>query len=1038
MKKTFLIFTLLIALIGTTHALTAGDIAIIGVNTDNPDELVVVALVDIAEGTQISFTDNAWNATTETWRGGEGTDVWTCPTGGLTKGSVVSILPSSMALSGSGDQVLAYEGTTAPTSNTDSTWLYGFSTENWVWADSSTSSDLPTALIGASVGLTDSTTEVDNAYFADGIDPQTSVVLSGTKTQLLVYFTDNTLYYTNNTGPLTFPSYSITVLDSGINVPPMISNITQSPFVEITSTTSVSVSADVTDSDGTVSLVQLQWGTVSGSYPSTINMSPGTGDTYTADTDIPAQPDGTTVYYVVYAEDDESDSSTSTEQSYDVNDPATTTIPYTQDFSSGWGDTYLYDVSGTANWYIYNDDIATCNGYNQTTLEEHWLILPGIDFDNYAGERMTFNTIATYGTIDANNYLKLMYSADYPGLGDPTGYTWAEIPFANGGVGGGETPSGVLDLSSISGTNVYLGFMYYSTDDPTRWEVDDISIYLSTPVITVNPTSLGGFTYEYLLGPSSEQTFTVSGADLQGDIILTAPANYEISLTTGTGYTSPITLTAAKLDVNETTIYTRLKAGLAIGTYNDEIINITSPGAPAQTVSCSGEVTAPPPPDTPATTAGTEVTEDGFTAHWDPVAGATGYYLDVYTGDEIELINTSFEGSTSFPDGWTQNSSYISNNSSNAYTGTYYAGMNGVGDYFYTPLLSSPTTISFWARTSWTTTDNTINIQYSTDASSWTDLAIYTADGNDTGDITFVYSQKTIDANLSGDYYIRWYMSARTGGSIYFDDILITSGTSTYVPGYENLDVGNVTSYPVTGLDPNTTYYYVVRAYNDYGTSEDSNPTEVITEEEGPVPVELASFTATISAQNYVSLTWVTHTETGLSGYYVQRANTDDLAEAITISPMIDAHNASQMQTYTFTDEELYESGTYYYWLQSVDLDGSGDFHGPVSVYYNVNGENNPPEIPSVTELKAVYPNPFNPVAFIPYSIANETEVSFKIYNSRGQVVRSFELGTRLPGEYRITWDGRDYKGNALSNGVYHIRMIAGEGSYQRKAVLIK
>jgi len=51
----------------------------------------------------------------------------------------------------------------------------------------------------------------------------------------------------------------------------------------------------------------------------------------------------------------------------------------------------------------------------------------------------------------------------------------------------------------------------------------------------------------------------------------------------------------------------------------------------------------------------------------------------------------------------------------------------------------------------------------------------------------------------------------------------------TYVPGYQNLDVGSVTSRSVTGLTPNTNYYYRVRAYNVGGTSPNSNVIRVKT-----------------------------------------------------------------------------------------------------------------------------------------------------------------------------------------------------------------
>ena len=203
-------------------------------------------------------------------------------------------------------------------------------------------------------------------------------------------------------------------------------------------------------------------------------------------------------------------------------------------------------------------------------------------------------------------------------------------------------------------------------------------------------------------------------------------------------------------------------------------------------------------------------------------------------------------------------------------------------------------------------------------------------------------------------------------------------------------------------------------------------------------PVELASFTATISAQNYITLTWVTQTETGMRGYYIYRGTESDIAGAQNVSPLIPSLNSSQMQTYMFEDTEVYETGTYYYWLQTNDLDGTVNYHGPVSVFYNSLGDNPTPEIPLATKLHAVYPNPFNPLVFIPFSLAKDNDVSFKIYNSRGQIVKHFELGNKAPGNYRITWDGTDYNGNTLSNGVYQIVMTAGSQVYQTKTTLLK
>jgi len=415
----------------------------------------------------------------------------------------------------------------------------------------------------------------------------------------------------------------------GGNLPPMISGIEQDPASDIMADTTVSVSANVTDSDGTVSLVQTKWGTTSGVYPNTINMT-NVGSTYTTITDIPTHPEGTTVYYVVYAEDDDGDSTTSSERSYTVTGPASTTIPFTHDFADGWGDIYTYDVAGDQQWYLYGSN-ASCNGYGHA-LAEDWMVLPAIDFDSYSNERMTFNTKATYGALDANNYLKLMWSADYFGLGDPTTATWTEIPFTPAPIGGSVTPSGVLDLSGISGSNVYIAFKYYSTDSPTRWEVSDLNLYTgATPILTVSPDTLSDFTYLLGNGPSEEQSFTLSGTDLTArNVSITAPANFEISLTSGSGFSSSLNPAVSSGSYGPADIYVRMVSGLTADTYSGDISIISDP-AESKTVSLSGEVTTPPPPDAPLALEATNVTEDSFVANWETVTNATGYYLDVYS-----------------------------------------------------------------------------------------------------------------------------------------------------------------------------------------------------------------------------------------------------------------------------------------------------------------------------------------------------------------------------------------------------------------------
>jgi len=291
---------------------------------------------------------------------------------------------------------------------------------------------------------------------------------------------------------------NITITQGFGNALPVIANIVQTPAADITSSTTVSVSADVTDSDGTITLVELHWGLVSGSLTNTINMSNSGGDTYTTDSDIPAQSDGTTVYYEVYAEDDVPESSTSAELNYTVTDPATTTIPYYEDFSSGFGDIYTYDVSGDDYWYV-TSGYANINGYpNTDPIDEDWMILPSINFGNYSDEQLAFDAWWRYGNQDADNYLRLYYSTDYSGLGDPTGSTWIELSFTIPPVEETWTPT-TVDLSLLPANSIYLAFKYYSDDAARWWEIDNIAITEEPPLAV----TLSEFTAQYASGTLS-------------------------------------------------------------------------------------------------------------------------------------------------------------------------------------------------------------------------------------------------------------------------------------------------------------------------------------------------------------------------------------------------------------------------------------------------------------------------------------------------------------------------------------------------------
>lgn len=204
------------------------------------------------------------------------------------------------------------------------------------------------------------------------------------------------------------------------------------------------------------------------------------------------------------------------------------------------------------------------------------------------------------------------------------------------------------------------------------------------------------------------------------------------------------------------------------------------------------------------------------------------------------------------------------------------------------------------------------------------------------------------------------------------------------------------------------------------------------------LPVTLSHFSATPTAQNYVLLTWTSQSESNLLGYNVYRNESHDLSSAVRISDTIAGTNTSQAQVYTYYDQELDDAGTYYYWLQSMDLDGSACFFGPVSVAFSIGGEASSPGIPTITQLENAYPNPFNPSTTIHYQLKDPGKVEIAIYNVKGHRVHSFSRYHDAAGRYSIIWDGWDDSGNALASGLYLYKMRSGSYSAIKKVVLQK
>jgi len=136
----------------------------------------------------------------------------------------------------------------------------------------------------------------------------------------------------------------------------------------------------------------------------------------------------------------------------------------------------------------------------------------------------------------------------------------------------------------------------------------------------------------------------------------------------------------------------------------------------------------------------------------------------------------------------------------------------------------------------------------------------------------------------------------------------------------------------------------------------------------------------------------------------------------------------------TYTDPTI-QSGNYTYGV-SVIFDGG--FESDVTEIDIEHTDASDLTVPTITELRGNYPNPFNPSTNISFSTTQAGHVSIRIYNMRGQLVKTL-LNEDLEAAYHnIAWNGKDKFDNDVSSGIYFYNMRTENYNSTKKMILMK
>jgi hypothetical protein len=241
---------------------------------------------------------------------------------------------------------------------------------------------------------------------------------------------------------------------------------------------------------------------------------------------------------------------------------------------------------------------------------------------------------------------------------------------------------------------------------------------------------------------------------------------------------------------NITTAKIRVLIHNSLGYYSRvieiEAYRVGANPTPTPTPAATSTPTPSPRPCTPAAPnaqSATNVTFSSFTANWSTVSGAIDYRLDVSTSNTFSAYVPGYQDLS------------VANVISYPVT-----GLGAHTTYYYR--------VRAYNGCSTSSNSNVKSVQ--------------------TSPCTPAAPNARSATNVTSNSFATNWRSV-SGATDYRLDVSTSNSFTTYIAGYQDLSVGNMTSYPVTGLSAHTTYYYRVRAYNGCATSSNSSVKSVQT-----------------------------------------------------------------------------------------------------------------------------------------------------------------------------------------------------------------
>ena len=250
------------------------------------------------------------------------------------------------------------------------------------------------------------------------------------------------------------------------------------------------------------------------------------------------------------------------------------------------------DIRATSVSSGYTGASGLANVYFTSTANSYGFAIEGIDASLYTSLKVQFGYRKESATVLPTLVL------DYW-----DGSAYVNVPFTFNEAANAVVAWYVSPIISLpAGAQISTLKLRWVKSGTASVRIDDIKLtgITSTPSISLSTALFSGFTYVEGVGPSSSQTYNLSGTNLSpasGNVSVTGSSNYEVSTNNST-FSGSVNIPYTSSALASTPVYIRLKSGLPSSNYFNESVANAGGGATTQNVTCNGNVTSNCPAET--------------------------------------------------------------------------------------------------------------------------------------------------------------------------------------------------------------------------------------------------------------------------------------------------------------------------------------------------------------------------------------------------------------------------------------------------------